>query len=285
MASESILNGIPEGMPGGGDAPEEADEGQLYSHLPKGIDRLILDIDGVLVDPSPSYYAVGRKLLSREGAVLSDEDITAFKWAGGFNDDWELTRAALGLHRWRRHTGDNRPLGELLSPNEGLLGVLRLVGADDPGDLSAECESLYAQAAHEDTTLVAPHLLQQVASRLPLYACTGRTRSQTLAAFAAFGLSPKAFTSCETAKKPNPHALLPLLEGSTRALFVGDTWDDCLTALNAQALTSAQLYFFWCLPKDAPTSAVYQHLRRGGHGATLGLEALLFWLLSSHPCA
>jgi len=260
---------------------------KLYGQLPKQVDSLILDVDGVLVDPSSSYYAVGRKLLAREGATLSDEDIAAFKWAGGFNDDWELARAALGVLRWRKRKGDNRPLSELLALHPGLPGVLQLVGEDDPGDLSAECERLYAQIAHEEVLLVEPHLLQQVAGRLPVYACTGRTQPQTLAAFKAFGVSPKAFVSCENLRKPNPRALLPLLEGSLNALFVGDSWDDCLTALNAQPLTSTQLCFFWCLPENlcekAATSAVQQRLNRGGQGVCLGLSALLLSLLHLLP--
>lgn len=259
---------------------------QLFGQLPQQVDRLILDVDGVLMDPASSYYAVARQLLAREGAVLPDEDIAAFKWAGGFNDDWELTRAALGLSRWRKRTGDARPLSELLAAHPGLPGVLQLVGEDDAGDLGAECERLYAQLAHEEVLLISPPLLQQVASRLPLYACTGRTHAQTLAAFAALGVSPQAFVSCECVRKPNPKALLPLLEGSRHALFVGDSWDDCLTVLHAQPLTSTQLCFFWCLPsnlsEEAASFAVQQRLRRGGQGVTLGLEALLFQLL--HLC-
>jgi len=256
---------------------------KLFGQLPSQVDRLILDVDGVLVDPSSSYYAVGRQLLAREGASLPEEDIAAFKWAGGFNDDWELARAALGLWRWRKRTGEGRPLGELLVPDAGLPGVLRLVGEEDPGDLSAECERLYARIAHEEVLLVEPRLLQEVAGRLPVYACTGRTREQTLAAFQAFGVSPHAFVSCETVKKPNPQALLPLLEGSKAALFVGDSWDDCLTARNAQPLTSAQLHFFWCLPAQACAAEVHPRLERGGQGACLGLEALLLPLLHLLP--
>jgi len=252
---------------------------KLFGQLPQQADRLILDVDGVLMDPSSSYYAVGRQVLAREGATLSDEDIAAFKWAGGFNDDWDLARAALGIWRFRQRSGEGRPLRQLLAQDAGLSGVLQLVGRDDPGDLSAECERLFAQRAHEEVPLLHPRLLQEVALRLPLYVCTGRTHAQALAAFEAFGISPKAFVSCETVKKPHPRALLPLLEGSTTALFVGDAWDDCLAALNAQPLTSAQLHFFWCLPPGASLADVEQRLGRGGQGATLGLEPLLLQLL------
>jgi len=278
---------------------------KLFGQLPAHVDRLILDIDGVLVDPSSSYYAVGRQLMAREGGVLSEEDIAAFKWAGGFNDDWELARAALALHRYRRRTGEARPLSALLTPNAGLPGVLQRVGEDDPGDLSAECERLYAQIAHEEILLLHnPTLLQQVAARLPVYACTGRTQQQTLAAFAAFGLAPHAFVSCETARKPSPKALLPLLEGCQSALFVGDTWDDCLTVINTQPLSSAELCFFWCLPEggssvasssgpstsstplpsSTPPEAVRQRLERGGQGVCLGVEGVLEKLLAMLPC-
>lgn len=60
---------------------------------------LVLDIDGVLVDPRPSFYTAAREAswwaatntLGREaGRPVNEAEIAAFKAAGGWNDDFEL---------------------------------------------------------------------------------------------------------------------------------------------------------------------------------------------------
>ena len=66
------------------------------------LDVLIFDIDGVLIDVSESYRRAIRQtaqiyleqvigLKPCEGELVSQEDVTAFKLAGGFNNDWDLT--------------------------------------------------------------------------------------------------------------------------------------------------------------------------------------------------
>jgi phosphoglycolate phosphatase-like HAD superfamily hydrolase len=60
---------------------------------------LVLDIDGVLLDPRPSFYSAAcstavwaaRRILQREvGPGPTDEHIAAFKAVGGWNDDFDL---------------------------------------------------------------------------------------------------------------------------------------------------------------------------------------------------
>lgn len=66
------------------------------------LDVLIFDIDGVLVDVSESYRDAVRRtaqlyleavigLPPCDGDWVSREDVAAFKLAGGFNNDWDLT--------------------------------------------------------------------------------------------------------------------------------------------------------------------------------------------------
>ncbi len=66
------------------------------------LDALIFDIDGVLIDVSESYRSAIRQtvqiyfeqiigLAPCKGKVVSRKDVAAFKLAGGFNNDWELT--------------------------------------------------------------------------------------------------------------------------------------------------------------------------------------------------
>ncbi|MCX8117303.1 MAG: HAD family hydrolase [Desulfobacterota bacterium] len=67
------------------------------------IDLLIFDMDGVLVDVSQSYrkaiqQTIGLYLeqcLGLKPIRVSNEEITLFKSAGGFNNDWDLTSGFL----------------------------------------------------------------------------------------------------------------------------------------------------------------------------------------------
>lgn len=67
------------------------------------MDVLIFDMDGVLVDVSRSYrktiqQAIGiylRDCLGIKAELVSLEEISLFKSAGGFNNDWDLTAAFL----------------------------------------------------------------------------------------------------------------------------------------------------------------------------------------------
>ncbi len=70
------------------------------------LDILIFDIDGVLIDVSASYRDAIRqtaqlyletalRLKPYEGELVSHEDVAAFKLAGGFNNDWDLTTGIL----------------------------------------------------------------------------------------------------------------------------------------------------------------------------------------------
>jgi hypothetical protein len=70
----------------------------------ENIDALIFDMDGVLMDVSESYRAATRQttqiyfeicvgLAPFAGDLVARDDIAAFKFAGGFNNDWDLTTA------------------------------------------------------------------------------------------------------------------------------------------------------------------------------------------------
>ena len=70
----------------------------------KMFDALIFDMDGVLIDVFESYRVATRQtaqiyfetclgLAPFAGDLVSREDVAAFKFAGGFNNDWDLTTA------------------------------------------------------------------------------------------------------------------------------------------------------------------------------------------------
>lgn len=54
----------------------------------------MLDVDGVLVDVADSYRrAIVESVATVYDETIERDDLQAFKDAGGFNDDWELTHA------------------------------------------------------------------------------------------------------------------------------------------------------------------------------------------------
>ena len=78
----------------------------------RAVRGVIFDVDGVLLDARSSYHAVAEEAARRVVSRLIGEDevraapfdrareIPAFKAAGRFNDDWEMSR---GIVR-RAHT-------------------------------------------------------------------------------------------------------------------------------------------------------------------------------------
>ncbi|MEF8801274.1 MAG: TIGR01548 family HAD-type hydrolase [Halolamina sp.] len=59
-------------------------------------DAVVLDVDGVLVDVADSYRrAILETVKRRHGTTIERATIQRFKDAGGFNNDWELTDAAV----------------------------------------------------------------------------------------------------------------------------------------------------------------------------------------------
>lgn len=79
---------------------------ELLKTLPN-LDAILLDVDGVILDVSESYRVAimetvqwyAREILGLEdnAPLIEGGDIEAFKLAGGFNSDWDLTNAAVML--------------------------------------------------------------------------------------------------------------------------------------------------------------------------------------------
>jgi phosphoglycolate phosphatase-like HAD superfamily hydrolase len=119
---------------------------------------VIFDVDGVLLDARPSYHAAAEEGARRAVAVALGEararalpfdraaEIPLFKAAGGFNDDWEMSRAIAHLLLLRARGGEVPTLPELLA-RSGARGVHGLV--DFCGALATEGLPPQARAALE----------------------------------------------------------------------------------------------------------------------------------------
>lgn len=91
---------------------------------PCWLDSAIFDVDGVLIDVTRSYrrsVMAATEVLVREtyglreapSPLLTEDDIAAFKRAGGFNNDWDLTQLLTGLEVARYREWQGTPLAEV----------------------------------------------------------------------------------------------------------------------------------------------------------------------------
>jgi phosphoglycolate phosphatase-like HAD superfamily hydrolase len=183
---------------------------------------LALDIDGTLIDTTPSFTRIIREL---SGASV--DEIARFRATGGFNDDWELTRAATA---WIRA---GRP--EVIDRCNDLADVLSWCG-NDPGDLSAQCTALYKDSYWQDEIpLVSSSLLESLGERFTVAACTGRDAWELDRAEQKLGFCFERATTSDVVKKPDPRALLRLRDDDHDVvILVGDTEADRRCALAAR---------------------------------------------------
>ena len=193
---------------------------------------VVLDVDGVLIDVQQSFTHIVREL---SGA--SDADIAIFKAHGGFNDDWELARAA------KAWIAAGRP--SVLHNAKTWRDVVEACG-NDPGDLTPACIDLYRGGYWtREVPLVSTDLLERVASRFSIAACTGRDEWEMERAEKLLGFSFSRKTTSEHARKPNADALLRLLHrDEDLVVFLGDTEADRQTVLAAREEIDLTILFY-----------------------------------------
>ncbi|HEY2031194.1 MAG TPA: hypothetical protein VGH20_18510, partial [Myxococcales bacterium] len=126
---------------------------------------VIFDVDGVLLDARPSYHAVAEEAARRAIAPLVGEaaaravpfdravEIPQFKAAGGFNDDWEMSRA-IALLLYLRVRGEAPGLSQFLASAQGK-GVTALYARHpeveiDAARLTRACGALYGGSKCKD---------------------------------------------------------------------------------------------------------------------------------------
>ncbi len=201
---------------------------------PERVGVAVFDLDGVLVDVRASFrVAIAHTLAALGGgARAAEEEIRELKRAGGYNNDWDLTRELLR----RRGTAVARE-----RVVEVFTDFYRGRNGRGPGLIEQEQWLLPAGA------------LVGLESRYALALFTGRPRQDAVYTLRRFG-AEAAFATLVTLEdvaeqKPAPeglerirarHAPLPL------AAYVGDTIDD------ARAAAAAAVPFYAvCEPEAA----------------------------------
>lgn len=132
---------------------------------------LVLDIDGVLLDPAPSFYAAAKETAAWAAsralghdrfAGITDDDIAAFKAVGGFNDDFDL---ACGC-AWAIVARESLPsapgiaVTALASEARGLDALIQQVSSQLTDDLRSRAEASCSPA------VVRPRCAARYAGRL-----------------------------------------------------------------------------------------------------------------------
>ena len=247
------------------------------------VDAVVLDIDGVLVDVADSYRRAIIESVERVcGKTIDRETVQAFKDAGGFNNDWELTDAA-ALFVLARREGlrmDADAFTDRIADAGGGLDAAKAIVSDlpsvpqarvrdqwDTDQLRDTFQALYLGAdryrelegesppfsasgyIHDEPTLVDPATIADLTDRFDVGVLTGRPAAEAEIALDRVGLDVPVehrFTMDDwAAGKPDPEALVALAErfDAERVAFAGDTLDDVRTARNADAVDERRVYY------------------------------------------
>ena len=237
------------------------------------VDAVVLDIDGVLVDVGDSYRRAIIESVDRVcGKTIDRDTVQAFKDAGGFNNDWELTDAA-ALYVLARREGlgmDPDAFTDRVAEAGGGLSAAKAVVGDLPRVAQARVrdqwdterlretfqalylgEELYRELEggepplsapgyiHDEPTLVERETIADLTERFDVGVLTGRPAAEAEIALERVGLDvpeDRRFTMDDWEEgKPHPRALVTLAErlDASSIAFAGDTLDDVRTALNA----------------------------------------------------
>ncbi len=259
------------------------------------VEAVIFDVDGVLLDARASYHAVAEEAARRAVAEVlgkpcaapfdREREVAAFKAAGRFNDDWEMTRGiALLLHL--RQRGEAPELARFLAAarGRGIAGlaeafpelaarypperVARLCGALYGG--RSHCRELFGFEAHDaipdaperglwerEQLLADRALLERVAKRFQIALYTGRNPGEAALALVRCELhvpQRHCWVADGRPRKPDPQGLLwlcsELVRSGGEALFVGDTADDQAAAREARARGAPLVYAHVAGPGD-----------------------------------
>ncbi|MGM0448771.1 MAG: TIGR01548 family HAD-type hydrolase [Methanobacteriota archaeon] len=247
------------------------------------VDAVVLDIDGVLVDVADSYRRAILESVDRVcGKPIDRDAVQAFKDAGGFNNDWELTDAAALFVLARREglrmdveefTDRVRELGGGLDAAKEIVGNLPRVAQArvrdqwDRDALRETFQALYLGAElyreleggeppieadgyiHDEPTLLDADTIADLTARFDVGILTGRPAAEADIALERVGLDvheDHRFTMDDWEEgKPHPRALVELAErfDAERVAFAGDTLDDVRTARNADETDEMRVYY------------------------------------------
>lgn len=191
---------------------------------------LVLDIDGVLIDADRSFMeAVARAVAELlPDAAWSDAHFTAFKRAGGFNNDFRLMAGAWAL-------AERGELGRILDGCDCAPLAARIAALEPRA--KEVVQRHYADTLKFERPLISLEELQAFPGDLAIL--TGRPPEELDLAWKVLGWRlPAIADAAPHLRKPSPAGLLQLADAyrAEQVVFVGDTRDDAECLVRARAL-------------------------------------------------
>jgi HAD superfamily hydrolase (TIGR01549 family) len=184
---------------------------------------LVLDVDGVLIDPRCSFEKCVASALAEIIPDLdwSDDLYWNFKRIQGFNNDFRLTAAAVAVFE----AGEINSVEEALS--KGFPHLEKRIEEIEP--LCKErVQFYYKDVKHLELPLITLPELEGIGG-WDVAILTGRPPEELALAFDVLGFEiPAVCDSCPEFRKPAPGGLIHLADtyNAKRVFFVGDTKDD-----------------------------------------------------------
>ncbi|MDR2697491.1 MAG: HAD family hydrolase, partial [Holophagales bacterium] len=197
---------------------------------------LVLDIDGVMIDPAGSFETCSAMALKELAPDLawSNEMYWELKRIPGFNNDFRLTAAALALFE----SGEIDRLSEAL--NKGFPHLEKRMD-----ELEPRCKEVmqfyYQDLKRLERPLITLAELEAIVD-WDTAILTGRPPDEMPLAFDVLGFEiPAICDSCPEFRKPEPGGLLHLADiySANRVYFVGDTRDAAPCLRRARAARPA----------------------------------------------
>jgi phosphoglycolate phosphatase-like HAD superfamily hydrolase len=192
---------------------------------------LVLDVDGVLIDPGRAFTEAVAAALAElsPGLAWDDTRYAAFKRLGQFNNDFRLAAGALAL-------AEEGGLDRLGAPG---LSVTHLDARIH--ELEPLCQVIvqkhYARTRWLERPLVRRQDLDAFKGDIAIF--TGRPPEELAMAFEVLTFRlPAVADSAAHLRKPRPEGLLQLADSyrAGQITFVGDTRDDAAALAGARAL-------------------------------------------------
>jgi len=218
---------------------------------------LVLDIDGVLIDPGRSFHEAVAGALAElsPGITWDDEHYTAFKRVGGFNNDFRLAAAALALAEQGELGGIRRAEGRGFPHLEARIQ-----------ELEPLCQTAVQKHYVRTRRLERPIITREELSAFPgdVAIFTGRPPDELLLAYQVLGFKlPAVSDGAPHLRKPRPEGLLQLADAyrASRVVFVGDTCDDASALREARALCPGIQWVFAAVGPDRQWIATGEDLQ------------------------
>jgi len=234
---------------------------------------LVLDIDGVMIDPAGSFQVCTAMALKEMAPDLawSDELYWGLKRIPGFNNDYCLTAAALALFE----AGETESLHD--APDTGFPHLEKRMD-----ELEPRCKEImqfyYQVLKHLERPLITLTELEAITD-WNVAILTGRPPDELLLAFDVLGFEiPAVCDSCPEFRKPEPGGLLHLADtySANRICFVGDTRDDATCLRRARTAKPDIDFTFVAVNKlryeiSQPGDLIYETLREFISSGKLGM--------------